>query len=370
PKNTNGNNGLAKMHSFSARLNGIVNGDDALSKTYDLFSDVFNKVANITSIPENLQKDLQKNLQAFTSRFVGEERILDVDQATMMLMKIQTQLQDNRIKFDQENIKINQVVKEQASNKRLTQLLAALDKVKEAKKAGLIGRIFGFIGVAVMAIVAIQMVVLAAFTGGATAVIAAALMVAAVGLVITMTVSNETGGWMNKVFGEDADSQRNAMIMWTCIVVVLSIGAAVAGGAGGGAGAGASTASTATSTASSATVTATAANAAATAASSSAKIAAISAKIAKALQLASAASMVGSGAAEAVNTTYTYEADMLRADAKKLQAKMLFLQQMIEDNIESIQRAIDELQHGYQTITAIMKDNHDTKVTLSRNMRA
>lgn len=369
PKNPHNNNGLANMHSFSARLNGVVNGDPSLNNAYHLFTDVFNKVANITSIPKNLQKDLQKDLQAFTLRFLGEGKTIDVDEATMMLMRIQTQLQDNRIQFDQENIKIGKIAKEQASEKRMNKILESIEKAKEAKKSGLIGKIFGGIAVAVMAIVAAVMIVGAAFTGGASAIAAAGLMVAATALVIMMMASAETGNWMMKMFGDSKDAMIGAMVFWSAVIVALSLGAAGAGGLAGTGGAAASTASS-TAASTTATVTATATNTATTAATSAARVASITSKLAKALQLAGGASMVASGSAEAVSTTQTYEADTFRADAKKLQAEMLRIQQMIDDNIESIQKAIDELQQGYQVISSIMKANHDTKTTLSRNMRA
>ncbi|MGB0359945.1 MAG: hypothetical protein ACPGEF_00825, partial [Endozoicomonas sp.] len=82
-------------------------------------------------------------------------------------------------------------------------------------------------------------------------------------------------------------------------------------------------------------------------------------------QIASAATMVADGGASVASTKYTYDADILRAEAKEIFAFILRNQHKIDEFIEDIQKVLEELQHGYQTFAGILKDNHDTKIKLA-----
>ncbi len=361
-------NSLAPMHSMSAQISGKLNGDNSLEKLSNLFADTLNKVANLKGGPADLHAQLQSDLKAFNDTFLSSKGTLDVDTATLMLMQIQTQLQDNRLSFDQQSIKANQISREQASEKRMNKILDSIEKAEKAKESGLVSKIFGGIAVALMAVVAAVMVAGAIFTGGASAIAAAALMVGAVALVTTMMVSSETGNWMMQIFGSGQDAQIGAMVFWSVLIMAMTLGAAAVGGGAGTAAAAANTTAAATSGTSAgagagASVTASATTAATTA-SRAAKIADISARLTKGVRIASSAAMIGDGSASAVSTTYNYDADMLRAEAKELHAWIMHNQHIIDDLVEDIQKVIDELQQGFSVVSSIIKDNHDTKSKL------
>lgn len=363
-------NSLAKMHSFSARLGARISGDSSLGKLNDLYADTLNKVANLKGGPADLHAELQTDLKKFIDRFQGSDKTLDVDTATQMLMSIQTKLQNNRLLFNQQNIKIGQVEREQISEKRMNKILESIEKAKEAQKAGAIGKIFGYIALAIMAVVTVVM-----FATGVGGPIAMGLMVAALALTITMTVSAETGDWMNKAiasvlesFGMDKDEAMiGAMVFWSAVMLVLSIGGAAASGlasAGGTAAkAGATGASAAASGTAAATVTAEVTTAATTA-TRIGRMAVMAARFTRVARVVGGAATMADGSANAASTTLKYEADIARADAKELFAWMLRNQAAIDDMVEDIKKVIEDLQQTWQVMTGIMKDNHETNTKL------
>lgn len=369
-------NSMASMHSFSARVSGRLAGDDSLGKLSDLFADTLNKVANLKSGPAGLHAELQAELKTFNATFLNSKKQMDVDTATQMLMSIQTKLQDNRLKFDQQNIKINQVEREQISEKRINKILDSIEKANEAKESGQISRIFGYIAVALMAIVMVVM-----FATGVGSPIAMGLMAAALALTVMMTVSSETGDWMNKgvgqVFETFGASEENAMIgamvFWSAIILVLSAGgAAAAGGASTAASAanvGASGASAAAGgAAGGATVTAQVSTAATTTARIS-KMASMAARFTRLARIAGGGAMVGDGSSSAVSTTMHYQADMLRAEAKELFAWMLANQHIIDDLTEDIRKVIEDMQQVWQVMTGMMKDTNETMTKLNAALK-
>lgn len=374
---TDENNSLSSMHSSSARVKDMVEGDGKVTDMFRVFENVLVKYSAITHIPDDLKKELDADFTALIKAAFSAEAPLDIDAATTMLVQIQSKLQNERLVYDQETIKIGQINIEQRSSKIIHKIRDAVEKVEKAKKTQLIGKIFGWIAVGVMAIAtAIVVVAGAVFTGGILSVAAIAMMVAATGIIMTMMISSETGDWMNKIFdsfaGEDKSKARMAaMIFWTALVILLSLGGAVAGGfAGAGAGAAAAGSGAASGASGGATATATAANSAATAASTAAKFSSMAAKFAKLLQVVQGATTMADGASGVANATYNYQADILRAEAMEEKGEMLRMQKMVDDAIEAIQQAIDELQSGYSVAANIIKANHDTKTTLARNLRA
>ena len=347
--------------------------DAKLNKMYDLFYDVTLSYGAITEIPDDLRAEIEADLLVVTKAAFDSEQTLDVDSATTMLVTIQSKLQNERIKFDQETIRIGQLHKEQLSSKFIDNIREGIAKAKKAKKSGFLGKIFGYLAIAVMAIAtAIVAAVGVIFTGGVLTVVAVSMMIAATALTVTMMISSETNNFMTKIFGDSKEGKIGAMVFWTAIIMALSLGGAVAGGfAGSAAGAGAGVgAGLAAGSSSGATVTATGANTAATAATTAAKISAMLTKIAKIAQVIGGASQVAEGSAQVATSVYNYQADMFRADAMEDRAMMARLQQMLDDALEALQTAIDELQSGYTVAANIIKANHETKTTLARNVRA
>ncbi|KEI70808.1 type III secretion system translocon subunit SctE [Endozoicomonas elysicola] len=369
-------NSLASMHSFSARVTGRLAGDDSLENLSNLFADTLNRVGNLKGGPADLHAQLQADLKNFNATFLNSKKHIDVDTATQMLMSIQTKIQNNRLLFDQENIKLNQVAREQASEKRINKILDSIEKAKEAKKAGMISRIFGYIAVAIMAVVMVVM-----FATGVGSPLAMGLMAAALALTVLMTVSSETGDWMNKgvaqmfeAFGlSEENAMIGAMVFWSAIILVLSAGGAVAAGAGTTASTAANAAATGTSAAAGgasggATVTAQVTTAATTTARLS-RMASMAARFARLARIAGGGAMVGDGSSSAVSTTMQYQADMLRAEAKELFAWMLANQHIIDDLTEDIRKVIEDMQQVWQVMTGMMKDTNETMTKLNAALK-
>ncbi|MGO0306212.1 type III secretion system translocon subunit SctE [Endozoicomonas acroporae] len=370
-------NSLRAMHSFSAQVGGKLAGDNSLGQLGDLFADTFNKVANLKGGPADLQKELQAELKAFTSTFLDSNKTLDVDTATQMLMQIQTKLQDSRLVFNQESIKINEQKRQQISEKRLAKIAESIEKAEEAKESGAIAKIFGYIAVALMAVVMVVM-----FATGVGSPVAMGLMAACLALTVMMTVSSETGDWMNKgvaaifeAFGADEDKAMiGAMVFWSSLILVMSLGGAFAGGGASAAATAANATSQGTAAAaggasSAATVTASATTTAATATAKTAKMAAVTARCTQAAKAAGGAAMIADGTAGAYTTTLNYDADMLRAEAKELYAWMLANQHAIDNITEDIQKVIEDMQQVWQVMTSMMKDNHDTMTKLNSSLK-
>ena len=380
------NNSLSSMHSASARINDVnlQTGESKLGTLFKTFEDVMVRFSAITEIPDDLKASLTKDLEAFSRKAFDANQPLDIDSATTMLIQIQSKLQNERLKFDQESIKIGQVAREQRSSKIIGKIRDSIEKMEKAEKAQKIGKIFGYIALALMAVATVVVAAVGIiFTGGVLTVIAVSLMVAAMAVMVTMIVSSETDNFMMRIFDglagdSDEDKQKariGAMVFWAVVMIALSAGAAAAGGFAGAGGAaastaGAATAGTATGTATAASVTATGANTAATATATAAKITAVITKLAKLAQLIGGLSQVASGGADVGTAVHNYEADILRAEALEEKAEMTRIQQAIDDAMEALEKAIDELQSGYSVAASIIKANHETKTTLARNLRA
>lgn len=90
----------------------------------------------------------------------------------------------------------------------------------------------------------------------------------------------------------------------------------------------------------------------------------------RALQAVSGVTQVADGAASAVSTTYQYDADMLRAEAKKLHAWILRHQNAIDMMTEDLGRMFQELQSGMQVVSSIISGNHDTKTKMLGKIKA
>ena len=117
-------------------------------------------------------------------------------------------------------------------------------------------------------------------------------------------------------------------------------------------------------------MTATATNTASTAAATASKMSDMMNKLKKIAQAIQGAATMGDGSAQTASSVYSYQAENLKADALEQKAFMLRIQQQIDDAMEGIQRAIDELQSGYGVAANIIKANHETKSTLARNLKA
>ena len=358
-------NSLSSMHSAPARMKDLfaADGQQKLNKLYNAFDDIFTRFSAVVEIPDDLKKGIQDDVTKLTQAVLNNKDFLDIDTATTMITKLQNQLQNERIKFDQETIKLGQINRSEASDKRISQITEAIEKANKAKQSSFFGKIFGYIAMAVMAVAAVAMVA----TG--VGAVAGGMMFAALALTATMVISSETNNFMMKIFGDGKDAQIGAMAFWMGLSIVLSLGAAGAASSSASAASGAANAASAGAS-TGASVTATATNTASTAAATASKMSEMMNKLKKIAQAIQGASTMGDGSAQTASSVYTYQAENLKADALEEKAFMLRIQQQIDDAMEGIQRAIDELQSGYSVAANIIKANHDTKSTLARNLKA
>ena len=379
------NTPAARAAAATAQVQGIdIPTLEEFDRFAETFEEVYVKAGAIKNAPPGLKEQIQAEFSAFLRKAVNGQQPLDIDSATTMLVAIQSKLQDNRIRFDQETIKIRQVEYDQKFSESIGNIRESIEKARKAKRSGLIGKIFGWIAVAVMVIVTVVVAVVSLIptilSGGAAggfAALALGLMITAIAVTITQMASQEAGStWMMDIFGDSKDAKIGAMVFWTALVIALSVGGAAAGGAAGaaagaGANAGGSAANVAsTGTSAGATATATAANSAATASNLTAKATNIASYLTKTLQVIAGMAMVGDGSAQIATSVYNYEAENLRAEAMEDRAFMLRLQQAIEDATESIAQAIEELQAGYQVAANIIKADHETKTNLLSKLKA
>lgn len=300
------------------------------------YADISVKVGAIIDGPKKLIGEIKSDFSKLTRLMSGDGQLWDTDEITTILSGIQQKMQDNRLKFDQETIKIGQVEREQVSKETINKLREQIKKDEEARNASWISRIFGFIALAVMAVATA-----AAFATGVGAVAGAAL-IAAMAMMVVMTVDQEMGGSLimkplaqsiMNTFGID---EQTANWIATAIIMAITIALSLGGSA----------AATATKAASKAAIMTT-----------------------RATMVAGGATSVGEGAAGIVSGVKKYEAEQLKADAKELNAKMLRIQKLIDDATESIAQALEELQSGHSNIAEIIANNDDTKKRIGRNIK-
>ena len=243
--------------------------------------------------PPELIKEIEGGLKKLHAD-IASGKITDPEEATLQLMEMQSKLTNRRMKFSEETIAITKAENQKLHENRMQKIVDTIAKMKKAEKSGLLGKIFGWVAVAVMAVAVVALAASVILTGGATApaLIGLGLMMAGLAIMLTMQVSNETGGWMNQVFGDSEKAQLAAGIFWAALVTILSVGGSLGVGAGAGAaGAAGSAASTAANAGS------TTANTAATASSVATKAAKIANIVRKVAVLIQAGSQAGQGAA-------------------------------------------------------------------------
>lgn len=194
-----------------------------LGKLQEQALDVFDRVLAIESAPPELMAEIK----AATDKLGQAILTGDVEDIARMLMEVQTKLQDTRIKFDEQAIRTSRLKRSQIHKSRIDKLSDALEKMEKAKKAGLLGKIFAGIATALAVVVAAATIA----TGvGAKAGI---MLIMAATIMVTMTISQNTGDWMTNMGGliKDDKAQLAMGIMWAILAAALSLGAGFAGSA-------------------------------------------------------------------------------------------------------------------------------------------
>ncbi len=316
--------------------------------------------------PPELIKGIEGDLKKLQAD-IASGKISDPEEATLALMEMQSKLTDKRMKFSQETIEITRAENQKLHKERMQKIVDTIAKMKKAARSQLIGKIFGWIAVVAMAIATVALAVSTVLTGGATApaLVGIGLMIGATAIMLTMQVSQETGGWMNQIFGDSDQGKLAASIFWAVLVTVMSVGGSLGvGAAGGAAGAAGSTASTA------ANASSTAANTAATASTLTTKALKVTNLVRQVAVLVNAASQASQGASGIATASFTKDAEMLRADAKEIQAFILRNGQIMEETAEELKKLLEEMQEGVQGMMQIISASHDTKTQISKSIRA
>lgn len=298
-------------------------------------SEVFMQVNAIESAPPEVMNKI-KGLMDDAERALSMGNIEDV---SAILAKIQTELKDTRIKFDQEALQSAKQARENTHSQRVGKLVKALDKMAEQKKTGLIGKIFGAIATALAMVVGTVLI-----ATGVLSKVGIVLMVASIALMAAITISQNTGNWMNKIFGENKFAQMAAGIMWSVIAIALSLGASFATAKKGAYDVANQIASTASKII------------------THAKMASHLAKI------GAAGSLAASGASDVHAARVGYEGKKYQASATDDLAEMTKFQQFMDDMLEAIERAIKEINEGQETASSMMKEALDSKYSVAKNI--
>ncbi|WP_165767129.1 type III secretion system translocon subunit SctE [Parendozoicomonas haliclonae] len=184
---------------------------------------VMERVSGIISAPPEVMADLKAASAQLTQSMLSG----DIEDVARILSEVQTKLQDTRIKFDEQAIQTSRLKREQAHTERIGKLTEALDKMKEADKAGILGKIFSAIATALAVVVAA--VTIATGVGAKAGV----MLIMAATIMVAMTISQNTGDWMTNMGGLIKDDKLQLVmgIAWAVLAASLSLGAGIAGGA-------------------------------------------------------------------------------------------------------------------------------------------
>ena len=305
-------------------------------KEMDVFVDQTLDIATRLSAIESAPPEVLEKINGLMGEAADALNFGNIEDVAAILSRVQTELRDTRIKFDSQAIQAAKESRADISQNRIAKLEKALKKMAEAEKKNKILKIFGGIATALAVIVSVTLV-----ATGVLSKAGIALMVASTSLMVAITVSQNTGNWMNKVFGESKEAQMVAGIMWTVIAIALSVGSCAAGSAGQGA----------------------------TAAAQSASKIASMARVAKNVsQVAQGGAKITEGAVEVSAAVDKFEGEKYRSDAMKDLAFQTKMQFFIEDAIESIERAIKEINEGQEIASTTMKAALDSKYSVAKNI--
>ncbi len=364
-----------------AKLAANAENAEQLVDLYDQTFDVLDKISSIESAPPKVLEGLQASGDRLSQAVLKG----DIENIALILAEVQTKIQNTRIKFDEEGIRANRLQRKQTHQERIGKLNKSLAKLKQAKKAGLIGKIFGAIATALTVVVAAITIATGVGVGVGLALIAAAT------IMVMMTISQSTGNWMSSLGGLiKSDKGKLAMgIIWSLLVVALSLGAGLASSTAKastdaatttvqqGANAAAQTAKAAAKTAIddvAAQATKTTVKVAKEATKETAKEASQNARnlalkqfshITRAFQ---SGTQIGDGASQITSSKIRYDGAAYRADAQEDLAFITKLGFQMDDWVEAIQRALQEITTGQTIASDILAETLENKFTISRNI--
>lgn len=257
---------------------------------------------------------------------------LDVEALLLAIMELKTALSNEHINFTEEAINFNSAKKKELHEQRLQKVQESIDKMNQAKKGGLFGKIFGWITTVALAITG---AILVATGAGA---VAGGLMLASAGVMAVNQISEETGGWMAKGiakvfegFGLSHDSAMlaaNLTIAFT--VAALGIGAGVTGALG--------------------TV--------------AKEVAPMVATITKLAQAIGGFGLIGTGSANIGAAVLQKESLDYRAESMDIQAMINKIVYHLQDDTEHLRQIIDYIQDGARTAVKLIGARQESKQSL------
>lgn len=290
--------------------------------------------------------------------------------AALVLAALRDKILNEQAKTNSEQVKGDQLRRKEMAAQNLKKIEEAIEKIKDSKKSGLLGKIFGWIGAIFMALAAALVVAVGVLTANPAMVVAGVMLAMGTALMVGMLIDQETGGKMmeglGKMFAAMAkffnpsltDEQAKfagqiaAMVFMTVLIIALSAPSMFVGG---GAGAIAGVAGQAAGTGAGAAVVASQATEVATQSSL---------LVARALQIAAeiggAVAGAGQGAAGIASSAYAYEGAMIEVDQKKIQAKMLEIQAMIDLTTDQLDKIIKDLQDTWSLVGNIVNSQYET----------
>jgi len=308
---------------------------ESLMAFEEVSSDVQMRMAAIESAPPELMKELN-GLMGDAERALSMGNIEDV---AAILSRIQTKLRDERIKFDQESLIASKEARESVHAGRVEKLVEAIKKMEEQAKTGVIGKVFGAIATALAMVVGTILI-----ATGVLSKVGVVLMVASMALMAAITISQNSGNWMNKVFGENKIAQMVAGIMWSVLAIALSLGASFATAKKGSY------------------------DLVQQAVDTTTKLATYAKMASHVAKFGAAGAMASSGAADIHAARVGYEGNMYKASATDDLAYMTKMQQHMDDMLEAIERAIKEINEGQEIASGMMREALDSKFSVAKNI--
>lgn len=307
----------------------------------------------------------------------------DVDPSDLvgLLMKMKSESTDLQIKTGVNFIQANKSKLAAEYKDKIEKIKESFEAMEKAKKSGIIGKIFGWIGAIVTAIVG---AILIATGVGA---VAGGLMLAAAAVMITqMSLSQAMEDGTLKM---DPKAAQIMMITLSCVAAVL----AIAGGVAAFATAPEELADTAINigtevgedsalgesevsegitdaTTTSETVTETTSETATEGAEEATQFEKVAEKVQTASNIAQGANSVGSGAANIATAVYDRDAADAQADAKAVEKFIAKIQAALQDEQDKIKELIQQLQQGFGIVADIMKQHDEAQTKVFQNMSA
>lgn len=275
-------------------------------------------------------------------------KMMSIEDMILAIQALKSKVMDEQAVSSKEEIKSNLAKKTNENEERIKKLEEAIEKMADAKKSGVFGKVFGWIATIAALIVA------AALIATGVGVVAGTLMIASAVIGLGMQVFNEAGGqeWMAKTFGDKAATAFQWAMMGIQIALALgSLGAGLAS--------------------SSATIAAKLPILAKTMggfvqAGTSLNTAVTTAKVVSGV--VQGVATVGQGASGISTGVATKKAEDARADAKEIEAAMLKLQAMLEEELKRLKKMLDEMQEGVSIAMQILATSTETKSSIIQNV--